>query len=170
MPQQISTPEPDADRSRRSWYTTVRLGFAVAALGLMAALALVLMPGATGPSDSLAVADLSSADLGVDSAIGPDVTLANDYTDADRYVSANPFIALRNNDGGSANASLGFARLTPPRSTPRGMTTVCTPIIIGLPGGGILDAGMQVCTHTFTDSGTGAVLATVVMLRGYYEY
>jgi hypothetical protein len=111
---------------------------------------LILAPGGTGPSDTLAVAGLSGADLAVDSAYGPAVTFANDYADADRYVSANPFTALRNDHGGGANASFGFGRLTPQGSTPHGGFIECTAIVILIPEWGVsIDTGHEVCTVWF---------------------
>jgi hypothetical protein len=158
MEQHASTTESDAGGSHGAWFTTLRLGIAMATIGLVAALALVLVPGGTGPSDTLAVADLSGAGLPVDSAHGPAVTLANDLPDGDRYVSANPFASLRTSDGGGANASFGFGRLTADDHGPALGWITCRPLTLYVPlGGGFIpvETGYEVCT-LFSNSYAGS--------------
>lgn len=152
MPQRIRMTTPNIDRGRRSSLTAIRLGIAMVALGLGAALALVLVPSGTGPADTHAIADLSSADLPVDGTSGPALTLANDHADSDRYVSANPFTALRTNGGNSTNAAFGFGRLTSDNRNPRTLSGGCTAIVIAVPEWGVMiDTGYEVCEFTGTD-------------------
>ena len=158
MEQHVSTTESDVGRRRRAWFTTLRLGIAMAAIGFVAALALVLVPGGAGPSDTLAVADLSDAGLAVDSAHSPAANISSDLADADRYVSANPFTALRNDDGGGVSASFGFGRLTSGGHGPALGWITCRPLILYVPlGGGLIavDTGYEVCT-LFSDNYQGS--------------
>lgn len=167
MDRSISTPADDAAESRRDRLSAVRLGLVIAALGIVAALALVLVPGGTGPSDTLAVASLSSADLAVDSANGPDATLANDHADDDRYVSANPFMPVLTHDGGGDSASLGFGRLTSDQRGPDPSTSVsCSNWVIVVPGlrGGVttIETEAQMCIITYDDGSTTWMLLFVI--------
>jgi hypothetical protein len=145
MARQLTRTESDTAGSRRSWFTTLRLGIAMAAIGFAAMTALVFVPGGAGPSETLAVTDLSGPDRAVDSANGPALTLANDHADSGRYVSANPFTALRHDDGGVDNASFGFGRLSPERSAPQAWFIACKPILIFV-GRALIESGYEACT------------------------
>jgi hypothetical protein len=165
MEQQIRTTESDTTRSRRAWFTTVRLGIAMTALGFVAALTLVFVSGGTGPSDTLAIADLSAADRAVDSATGPAATLVNDVAGADRYVSANPFLSVpAHTGGGSANASVGIGRLTSDhRNQPP--SSECSAIVIDLPGYGVyIDTGWEVCNYSAVQANGQTIYLRIIRI------
>jgi hypothetical protein len=110
------------------------------------------------PPTPLSVTDLPAADLQSE---GPTQAVALNHPAADLYVSADPLAALRGT--GVADASFGIQPVTHDDLQPRGFSVSCTPLLVGLPGGGVIDMGVDVCSWTFTEVGGLGVFTRIVI-------